>query len=60
VVCVVRTAAGSWLSGAAVYGGDYCDTETFRAECARDEVVIMRAAHYGRMALGRCVDQRRI
>jgi len=45
-----------WLTDAAVYGGDYCDTETFRAECARDEVVVMRSARYGRMALGRCVE----
>jgi len=44
------------LTEAAVYGGDYCDTETFRAECARDEVVVMRSARYGRMALGRCVE----
>jgi len=49
-----RTAA--WLTDAAVYGGDYCDTETFRAECARDEVVVMRSARYGRMSLGRCVE----
>ena len=40
----------------AVYGGDYCDTETFRAECARDEVVVVRSARYGRMELGRCVE----
>jgi len=45
-----------WLTEAAVYGGDYCDTETFRAECARDEVIVMRSARYGRMALGRCVE----
>ena len=39
-----------------MYGGDYCDTETFRAECARDEVIVLRSARYGRMALGRCVE----
>ena len=32
----------AWLTDSAVYGGDYCDTETFRAECARDEVIVMR------------------
>lgn len=42
------------LSG--VYGGDYCDTEVFRAECSEGEVIIMRKALYGRLKIGRCVE----
>ena len=34
---------------------EYCQTETFKAECAYGEVIEMGAARYGRMALGRCV-----
>ena len=39
-----------------VYGGDYCDTEVFRAECAEGEVIIIRKALYGRLKVGRCVE----
>ena len=48
-VCVCVCAAG-------VYGGDYCDTEVFRAECSEGEVIIMRKALYGRLKVGRCVE----
>lgn len=34
---------------------EYCETETFRATCAEDEVIGMTSAKYGRMKLGRCV-----
>ena len=54
--CVLMCPTAVWLTESAVYGGDYCDTETFRADCARDEVIVMRSALYGRMALGRCVE----
>ena len=37
-------------------GGDYCDTEVFRAECAEGQVVVTQRARYGRMQLGRCVE----
>jgi len=43
-----------YVSG--VYGGDYCDTEVFRAECSEGEVIIMRKALYGRLKIGRCVE----
>ena len=36
--------------------GDYCDTEVFHAECSDREVILMRAARYGRMRVGRCVE----
>ena len=39
-----------------MHGGDYCDTEVFRAECAEGEVIIVEKAKYGRMKLGRCVE----
>jgi Galactose binding lectin domain len=39
-----------------VYGGDYCDTEVFRAECSDGEVIIMQKALYGRLKIGRCVE----
>ena len=40
---------------AEVKGGDYCMTEKLEANCAQDEVIVMQAARYGRMQLGRCV-----
>ena len=30
-------------------------TEKLEANCAQDEVIVMQAARYGRMQLGRCV-----
>ena len=33
----------------------YCETETFNATCADDEVILMTHARYGRMNTGRCV-----
>ena len=30
-------------------------TEKLEAQCREDEVVVMQAAQYGRMKLGRCV-----
>ncbi len=34
---------------------EYCNRETFHAECSPNEVIVMRHALYGRMSLGRCV-----
>lgn len=48
--------AGGRVCRAGVYGGDYCDTEVFRAECSDGEVIIMRKALYGRLKIGRCVE----
>jgi Galactose binding lectin domain len=37
--------------------GELCDTEAFRVTCADGEVIVMTSARYGRMKLGRCVEQ---
>ena len=34
---------------------DYCEHDTFRADCRAGEVVIIQEAHYGRMGLGTCI-----
>ena len=36
---------------------EYCEWESFNGTCLSDEVIIMRTARYGRMRLGRCVNQ---
>jgi len=36
-------------------GEEYCLTETFHAECASHELIVMERAQFGRMRLGRCV-----
>ena len=33
----------------------YCQFDTFTATCARDEVIVMEKALYGRIAIGKCV-----
>ena len=38
---------------------EYCQWETFDAECSEDEVVVMTSALYGRMRIGRCIKQDR-
>ena len=34
---------------------DVCETETFKATCSSNEVIVMETARYGRMRIGRCV-----
>ncbi len=34
---------------------EICESETFSAACAQDEVILAESAQYGRMRLGRCV-----
>ena len=34
---------------------EYCEWESFNANCAKDEIIIIEYAKYGRMNLGRCV-----
>ncbi len=34
---------------------EYCQWEVFNASCPRGEVIMMQAAQYGRMELGRCL-----
>ena len=36
-------------------GTDYCQMETFKANCAENEIIMMKSARYGRMRLGRCL-----
>ena len=36
-------------------GREYCERESFRADCADDEAILMTSAIYGRMRMGRCV-----
>ena len=36
---------------------EFCEWETFNVTCARDEVLVVRRARYGRMAVGRCVER---
>ena len=38
-----------------LFSGEYCEAETFRAQCLPGAVVVMRHAQYGRMKEGRCV-----
>ena len=39
---------------------EICQTETFKAKCNEDEVIVMTSAKYGRMHLGRCVQVRSV
>ena len=34
---------------------EYCNWETFSANCKPDQVIMMTSATYGRMKIGRCV-----
>ncbi len=36
---------------------EFCNWETFEAQCERQNVVMMTSAHYGRMKEGRCVQE---
>ena len=36
---------------------EYCNWETFSAQCKQGEVILMTTAKYGRMRLGRCVPE---
>lgn len=36
---------------------EYCELDVFQPSCAEDEVVVMKEALYGRMALGKCITQ---
>ena len=33
----------------------FCEADSFKPKCGRGEVVVMEAAFYGRMRLGKCV-----
>jgi len=34
---------------------EFCQFDTFEADCDTDEVIIIETAHYGRMRAGRCI-----
>ena len=34
---------------------EYCDTDSFQAECPANHVIVMTSARFGRMASGRCI-----
>ncbi len=36
---------------------DYCNWETFSAQCAPGHTILMTTANYGRMGLGRCIPE---
>ena len=35
--------------------GEYCDYETFQAQCAPGEIIQMLSAEYGHIGVGKCV-----
>jgi len=43
------------ICAAAADHSSFCETETFHATCALDEVIVMTRAQYGRMRISRCV-----
>ena len=57
--CFIKTqkVATQFLCFLSVRAGpvEICQTETFKASCKEDEVIVMKSARYGRMHLGRCV-----
>jgi hypothetical protein len=34
---------------------EYCEGQTFKAECPENHVILMHSAEYGRMRVGRCI-----
>src|SRR6218665_4217397 len=34
---------------------DFCNHETFKPRCLKNEVIVMKIATYGRMRVGRCI-----
>ena len=36
---------------------DYCNWETFSAQCSPGHTILMTTANYGRMHLGRCIPE---
>ena len=37
--------------------GEYCQFDTFRAQCFIDEVILITHAHYGTMRVGKCINK---
>ena len=50
--CMITYIMFAFLAGIAK---DYCTWEKFEAKCGLNEVVMMDAARYGRMRIGKCV-----
>ena len=38
-------------------GEEYCEREVFQPSCGENEVILMKSAFYGRMAIGKCIKQ---
>ena len=38
-------------------GLEYCQLESFEAQCSKSEVVMMTMANYGRMRVGKCISE---
>ena len=36
---------------------EYCVFETFKAECAPDDIIMITHAQYGRMRAGKCIEE---
>ena len=58
LIVVERSCSGimSTLSFIHYAGDEFCIAETFEAACGHNEVIVIDAAIYGRMRIGRCVD----
>ena len=48
---------GRAITACKQFFAEFCNAETFRAQCDVNEVIVMTSAVYGRMALGRCVEE---
>lgn len=53
--CYLRNALISEAICIHTEASEYCLAESFLANCAESEVVVMETAYFGRMELGRCV-----
>ena len=36
---------------------EYCTGDTFSGKCAENQIMMMRSARFGRMKLGKCVQE---
>ena len=36
---------------------EYCTGETFQASCGQNDIIVMEKANYGRMGIGKCVEE---
>jgi len=55
--CALRYTGTEVAPGSLTTRGEYCQWETFEAQCAKDEVIVMESAINGRMSYGRCIER---